>query len=81
MLTQKYYAAVVDSNNNYEIHWSHFKNADAAREDIEYSKKFNEEFNANTFEGRCNKIICVDADYDIAKIGTVDYHKMIIFPA
>lgn len=38
MLTQKYYAAVVDSNNNYEIHWGHFKNADAAREDIEYSK-------------------------------------------
>lgn len=77
MLEQKFYAAVLDSNNNYEIHLGRFNTAEAAREDINYSKKFN----ANTFEGRCNKIICVDADYDIAKIGTVDYHKMIIFPA
>lgn len=81
MLEQKFYAAVVDSNNNYEIHLGRFNTAEAAREDINYSKKFNAEFNANTFEGRCNKIICVDADYDIAKIGKIDHHKMMILPA
>lgn len=81
MLEQKYYAAVVNNDNTYEIHLGRFNNPDTAREEIEYAKKFNTEFNANDFVGKCNKIICVDADYDIAKIGKIDYHKMMIFPA
>lgn len=80
MTTQRYYAAVVDSNNNYEIHWGYYRNADIAREDIKSCRDFNNEFNADVFEGNCNKIICVDADYDITKIGEIDYHNMIIFP-
>ena len=37
-MTQLYYAAIVDGNNNYEIDLGHYRNADTAREDIEYSK-------------------------------------------
>lgn len=81
MLEQRYYAAVVNENNEYEIHLGYYRNADIAREDIKSCKEFNEEFNADVFEGRCNKIICVDTDYNITKTGKIDYHNMIIFPA
>lgn len=81
MLNQKFYAAVIDSNNNYEINLGWFHDTDAARKDIKSAKEFNNEFNADVFIGKCNKIICVDADYDIAKSGELDYHKMMIFPA
>lgn len=79
MTTQKFYAAVVN-NNNYEINLGWFSDTDAARKDVKAAKEFNKEFNADVFIGKCNKIICIDADYDIAKAGELDYHKMMIFP-
>jgi len=80
MTTQKFFPAII-SNGKYEINLGWFHNSNAAREDIKAAKKFNNEFNADTFVGKCNKIICVDADYDIAKMGEMDYHKMMVFPA
>ena len=80
MKQQHYFPAII-SNGQYEIDLGYYKDPKFAREDIEYGRKFNEEFNANTFSGRCNKIICVNEDIHLSVKGEVDYHKMIIFPA
>jgi len=80
MTTQKFFPAII-SNGNYEIDLGWFRNSNVAREEIKSAKAFNTEFDADIFIGKCNKIICVDADYDIAKSGEMDYHKMMVFPA